>query len=554
MQNSTRRIISICLFTEKHTLFFITILMLVSAFFRFYNLNWGSPFYFHPDERNIAGVVASSSFTTISSFLKGTFAYGNFPILLASLIKSIPTPFWGFAGISDSFAESILILRFLSAFFSILLLPVIFFCGKFWSKKTAFLALLFSIFSVGFIQQAHFGTFDGFISFCSLTVFFLLLLFMQSKKIYFYYLALLFISLGAASKITLLILVAFPIIILLLEVKKKSLSWLKALRHIVVSLLLVSALTALFSPYYITTDFKNGLLNERGIVTGTTQVFYTQSFTGTKAVIFQFFSIFPFLANPLLTVIFIPSFFYLVFIGIKTRDTGSLLLCGFFLILFLPQAFLYAKWTRYMVPTLPFMYLICAIASVDFWVFLSKRRRVFIKFLLLSILIGVNSIFGISYFITAFVQEDTRIAAKNFSKQHIPPNLSILSEVYDLGITPFNGSFHNITLYNFYDLDNSSPQYTPQTLAEQLAVSDYIILPSQRILKARLQEAQIYPNGHDFYSALFAQTNGFQKIYETPCDIFCKITYLNNPVFSFEETANVFDRPTVFIFKKNENL
>ncbi|MBU3978923.1 hypothetical protein KKE68_04460, partial [Patescibacteria group bacterium] len=68
------------------------------------------------------------------------------------------------------------------------------------------------------------------------------------------------------------------------------------------------------------------------------------------------------------------------------------------------------------------------------------------------------------------------------------------------------------------------------------------------------QEAQIYPNGHDFYSALFAQTNGFQKIYETPCDIFCKITYLNNPVFSFEETANVFDRPTVFIFKKNENL
>src|SRR5947207_2663825 len=43
---------------------------------------------------------------------------------------------------------------------------------------------------------------------------------------------------------------------------------------------------------------------------------------------------------------------------------------------------------------------------------------------------------------------------------------------------------------------------------------------------------------------------GFEKIYQTPCDIFCNIIYMGNPVFAYEETANVFDRPTIIIFKK----
>jgi hypothetical protein len=208
-----------------------------------------------------------------------------------------------------------------------------------------------------------------------------------------------------------------------------------------------------------------------------------------------------------------------------------------------------------MVPTLPFIYLICAIAFVDFWKFMSKKQLPFvIRHLSFVILIFINCLFSASYFITAFIQEDTRIAAKKYALQSIPPNASILSEVYDLGITPFNDSFHNITLYNFYDLDNGSSEYTPTTLAQKLAESDYIIFPSQRILKTRLQDAKTYPSGYAFYSALLAQANVSQKIYETPCDIFCKVAYLNNPVFGFEETANVFDRPTVFIFKKNDNL
>ena len=59
-----------------------------------------------------------------------------------------------------------------------------------------------------------------------------------------------------------------------------------------------------------------------------------------------------------------------------------------------------------------------------------------------------------------------------------------------------------------------------------------------------------FPIGNKFYKNLLNGDLGFKKIYETPCDIFCKIIYLGDPVFSFEQTTNVFDRPPVFIFKK----
>ena len=230
------------------------------------------------------------------------------------------------------------------------------------------------------------------------------------------------------------------------------------------------------------------------------------------------------------------------------KKAHSVLLIAFFLLLFLPQSILFAKWTRYMIPTLPFIYLIVGIAISEF---LQVYKRVFgIKYIVLCIVSFTSVLFALSYFITAFVMPDTRIAAEAFAQRTISPNTRILSEVYDLGITPFNGYYHNIEVFNFYDLDNNSPQNMPEALRTTLESSEYIILPSPRILKTRLIHKDQFPYGHMFYNNLFNGSLGFQKVYETPCDFWCKVVYLGDPVFSFEETANVFDRPTVFIFKK----
>ena len=303
---------------------------------------------------------------------------------------------------------------------------------------------------------------------------------------------------------------------------------------------------------------------ESGVVLNTINVFYTGSFYHTIPVIFQFTKIYPFLINPLLILIFIPSFFYILFIGIKNRNIPYLLLTTYYLLLFLSQAFFFAKWTRYMVPTIPFMYLIIAIAIMDVATrseatkqSLRSTRLPRSKFTLskveglaMTVLIFTSTLFGTSYFITAFVKPDTRIEANKFAKKIVTINTKILSEPYDLGLMPFNSLSQNIEIFNFYEFDNNSPLFDGETLNRELQTSNYIILPSQRVLRSRLLVKDKFPKGNAIYSLLTHDALGYQKIYQTPCDILCKITYLGDPVFSLEETATVFDRPTVFIFKK----
>ena len=112
-------------------------------------------------------------------------------------------------------------------------------------------------------------------------------------------------------------------------------------------------------------------------------------------------------------------------------------------------------------------------------------------------IILVTIIFTFSYFKTVFLGKDSRTSASLWAKKNIPTGSKILSEVYDLGIIPFNQYFHSITLFNFYDLDTDS--LTKEDLNQALAKTDYIILPSQRIMKARLTNAKQFPISHNFF-------------------------------------------------------
>ena len=81
----------------------LTIIILLTVILRFYNLSWGAPYYFHPDERNIA---ASISQLKINDLNPRFFAYGSLPIYLVYAIGVI----W-----NVGFEQAIIILRFLSA-------------------------------------------------------------------------------------------------------------------------------------------------------------------------------------------------------------------------------------------------------------------------------------------------------------------------------------------------------------------------------------------------------------------------------------------------------
>ena len=98
---------------------FLLILLLTFAT-RFIGLTWGNGYYFHPDENNMAIALSQLKLSDLNPHF---FAYGQFPLYLGFFsLKAINIP--------NDFNNSILILRFWSAIFSVLAILVIYFISQ----------------------------------------------------------------------------------------------------------------------------------------------------------------------------------------------------------------------------------------------------------------------------------------------------------------------------------------------------------------------------------------------------------------------------------------
>lgn len=566
----------------------VLFLTLIGAFLHFYNLNWGSPFYFHPDERNIASAVSQLQFPHHMN--PQFFAYGSLPMYviyftgyatnyILSLFNAGP------ATLNPTFPQAILLSRIYSALFATLLIPLLYVIARRLTTKQSqnenknyetagLLAAFFATASVGFIQFAHFGTFEMWLTFFGTLLFWSCLHVIKEKSLEHIVILALIFGVLISVKVSSLVLLPIPLIVLLIQSfrnirktqqtgKFRISDYLKIRRSGLLSVLSFLKNTCLFifittlvfiitNPYVFldTTDFLSSMHYESGVALGTEPIFYTGNFLNTTPGIYQFLHVYPFLLNPLMTVLFIPSFFYICYIAIKKRNLNYQLLATFSLLLFLSQAVLFVKWTRYLMPSLPFILLSVALALTT----LKQSNKHLARLLSveITILIILNSLVAFSYFKTAFIDIDTRIEAVLLASQTIPPNARILTEPADLGALPFQEAFSHVDTFNFYELDTNSPDATDMLLQQKVATSQYIVLLSQRILQSRLENPGKFPKGFVFYKTLLNGDLGFKKIYETPCDIFCTITYLGDPVYWWEQTASVFDRPTVMIFKSNQ--
>lgn len=536
------------LLKQNYLKIFIILPIFSFLFSLFYNINWGTPYYFHPDERNIATSVSQLYFP--QNMNPHFFAYGTLPIYITYLEGAIKG--WN---TNVSFESAILIGRINSAILSLLLLLLIYKTSKLIGlKRMSAVPVLLAFFSIGYIQYSHFSTFEMWLSFFTLLLFSILLRYLKEKRIRF----ILYISflLGVLISIKISSLVFLPFISSIIFIKE-LLSKKKHLLQKYLLLIFIPAFiiatgtitTFLTSPYIFLdpSSFLSSIQYESNVATGTLPVFYSGGFKDTIPVLYQLIKVYPFALNPLITILGILSIFFVSYHALRHKNTPLILVILFFGITFFSQSFLYVKWIRYYIPTLAFIYLLVGFMLEKITNNISNQK---IKIIIPSVIILISFIYALSFFITVYVKNDTRVEAYNWARKNIPKNSKIVSEVYDLGIVPFNESFSDIELFNFYELDDNPVKSVE--LDEKLKSTGYIILPSQRVLKNRMLNKEAFPKGHEFYSKLSNGDLGFKKVYETPCDIFCKITYFGNPIFSYEETANVFDRPNVLIFK-NEN-
>jgi len=470
-------------------------LILLTLFTRFYKLDWGNGYYFHPDENNMASSVLQMNFQNLNPHF---FAYGQFPLYLTFLT----TPIHDFNSIT-------LILRFWSAIFSCFSVLFFYLVGKniFKSQTSAFIFTLLIIFTPGFIQLSHFGTTESILIFVFIINIYLSLKISNKFKLKYLILASLISGIGLATKIS----TAFFILPI-------SFSLFPKFKKLIIFILLTLLFFFVFSPYNFIdfSSFLSSMKYEIGVASGQIPVFYTHQFISTVPYFFQFQKIFPY-TNGIPILIF--SLFGLFFLPRKSKKYLLVIIPS--LIFFLYQGQLFVKWTRFMAP----IFFIFPFLSIYF---LEKIKVNFFKIILIiiAILPGI-------YFLKTYSKSDIRVQASDWINQNIPQNSKVISESGNVINIPIKDSNFDITNFDFYQFDQNQ-------LDSLVKKSDYIFIPSRRVFMNNFSQTQ------DYYSKLFSNQLGFSQI---------KYFFNNNSLFlnseKAEETWSVFDNPTIRIFQKN---
>jgi hypothetical protein len=572
----------------------LIVIIVIGIFFRFYNTNWDAQYFFHPDERNIADAVNKINFQDCIQTLvtydpinlhcdlnPNFFAYGTLPIYMVKFFDD------------DNFDKTLVLLRLQSALLSTLSIPLFYYILKKVlekiDKKKTFIYLGTFLFAInpGMVQFAHFGTFETFLTFEYLAITFISIKFLETRKNKYLILTGILTGMSISTKIISLVLLVAPGICYLISIFDEFTKSLKGFskdrkifdrfKQIPKTLNIIFNTDLLFyifvifiafflSSPYILLDLKEflGSMNYEGpVANGSLLVFYTQQFIDTTPFVYQFTKIFPYILGveiTILSVLGLAAMFYKIFKSLLTKKFNEsnvvlLLIIGISLPYAIFHFSLFVKWTRYMIPLIPFMLIMTMYLLVNINNVIRKKffRWIFVAFI---VFISLTSILNFASFVTRYFTPDPRILASNWVKENISKEAVILTEPYDLGAIPFNdalpGQVHD---FDFYSADNNTIKYDSQ-LQSRINECDYIIILSNRLYNTRFRLPDKFPITYDFYRELNSNESGFRQIVNFSHDNginYENVDLLNNSLSpSPDETFDVFDNPTIIIYKKHE--
>lgn len=612
---------------------FIAAIVILLVYTRFLNIGWGLPYHFHPDERNMAVALQQLKCEDFSFIVHRSsisecfnphfFAYGQLPLYVGYILLQIYYLFSGNFGQSPLFSEAVIALRTISAvasvitvFFLVATVRLLLLQNSKKEKKSHLITkdkdggaiflslaeskllisfLLFTLTPV-FIQFAHFGTTESLLMLLYVTLVYVSLLFMLGKIPIKKYtlLSSLICGLAIGTKISSAVFLILP---LLVFIKSPRLYLLFIVRMIIITL----AVGILSSPHNLIsfTEFYQSMRYESKVALGELAVFYTRQFEYSVPILFQFFKIYPASLGYGILLSFIGGFLLLP----KTKELNFLRFT--FLVAFLPFAFMYAKWTRFMALTFPIIALIAVffIFSVKDWIdgIVGNISKIHIKYqnilrvllsLLFLVVIGVLFLSGIGY-LSIYQTEDVRLQASRWMFAKIPDRATILQETANVVDLPLFFPYPDVVRnenkpmpvyksisFNFYDLDHD--RSLSQIFTQAINEADYIIVPSRRIFRNytceevssdkagllgslgrlgvlgyeydRCEKLQRkFPQLNTYYNKLFKGELGFDIVAQF--DSYPMLKIADKTLFEIqddtaEETWTVFDHPTILIFQK----
>src|SRR5581483_779199 len=472
----------------KYSIWFTIGIIVIATMLRFYKLDFGEGLYTHPDEYHIAGSVAQLVFP--SQMHPHFFSYGTATIYPIYFIRAALAFFLSIFHSSVSIPDAFLIGRFLSAFFSTLTVILIGLIGRFFLKEQYVqLAMLLVALSPGAIQQAHFATPESELTFFIFAALFFLLKFLKKRKMGFLLAASMMVGIGMGVKIVASLFLPVLYVAILWNYKKSLLTYIQGQ----ILSTGITVLTFFSVAPFVFLDFKNFQSNteyEGSLATGKLLVFYTRQFIDTIPILFQAKKILPYAVGPFLEIFgFLGVFVALAFIfyqlyknkkgilyvlrengAVSFGRTGVLFFISLtFLILFIANALLFTKWTRFIAPTFPFFGLYAAffLQEIHF-------RVKNISYIVVGILV-VATMFWANAFFSIYTHHDVRVAAAKKLSTSLFSGVTYVVEGGNMIDLPLEGNFQKISL-DFYSLEDDF--VTRQKIVDALSVSQYFIVES----------------------------------------------------------------------------
>jgi hypothetical protein len=526
----------------------LVISLLIGGLLRFYKLNWGENYFFHPDEYHIVTAVGRLINNGFYSNPK-LFSYGSLTVYLIYITRQI------LVSLGSINPNIFIVGRFLAALFSTLTLINIFLLAKLIFPEKYFIPAITTFaaaFVPGLIQQAHFLTPESFMTFwITLSTLFFVKYF-QKQKLQNLFLSAVFMGLAGGTKISSLAAIPFFLLILsIVNVKKQGVG--KNIQKCIAFLFVTFAFFFISFPYSILDfeNFRSITFYESSLSTGSINVFYTRSFENSSPFFFQLSKIYPYTMGPQLLI---SSFLGMLLAVVKIYKEKNkeilthIILLGIFLSYFVFNSLLYTKWTRFVHPTIPFLIIFAFVGIYEITKYLkSPLVKKCTEMVLLLLIVVPTVTWGLMFF-QIYKKSDVRIEASEWIKKNVNTNKLIITETGNTLEVPLSGSYNTIP-FDFYNLDENPILF--QNLINYLSEGDYFIIQSRRIYFNH-KDKNKFPIVNNFYSALFSGKLGFEKV-----NAFSSFPYLKIGAWkmkindeSAEETWSVFDHPVIMVYKK----
>lgn len=586
----------------------LVLILLIAASLRFYGLAWDGGCLFHPDERKILLVVSDlrlpssvpEFFSSESPLNPKFFAYGSFPIYLLKLLGVFAPPIttlnvpW-----REDFVSLAMLGRVLSALFDLGTIAMTFLLARhLYDATVGLLASACIAVTVLHIQLAHFYAVDTLLTFLIVTTMYFAARYAQSNQRRDAILLGISFGLAMATKITALPLIV-PITVATWRASRGAEAqrrrgellprspaprlvfkrWRDStgkVRRPLTRIFLVALIAFIVTQPYALLDpvrYFGAVGTELLVARGWLDYPYTRQYADTLPFIYPIVqsSVWG-MSLPLGILAWAGSALF-VWRWFRQRDWRDGFILSWALIYFVITGAQYTKHLRYLLPLLPFLF-IMAVSSFRFQV--SSFR-----FHILRFTFFLSLLFAFLYslaFVSLYSREHPWLTISKWMYANIPAQSTLAIEHWDdalpVPIRSVQGerapTEYRLRMLPMYDADDKQKL---DTLVDTLSASDYIILATQRLSATITRLPQRYPISSQYYRLLFEGQLGFELATSATNQIALGnivivderfeglgVTSLpsSSPIIwnwgRADESFTVYDHPMPLVFKKTRAL